>query len=236
MQLTALAIRGPVTSGERFTVNLDRVAFREEVVRGVLLCVQDFERDPLFTQRNFSETGVTMLSEVPEISDSITGSSVYAPWSEVESGSSGQVIGDLKTCFEKALDRRRAVKGTSKQWYALGPVRPPSGESSSQYGVRISTVVEEVQVDYGPVVAPSRKVAAPSRHHSSPEKRKCPGAQLNCRVSLKFRALLPVLENLLWSKIRLSLLPWHLSLPVEKLGEVGEIGKLRLSSKDGCRN
>ena len=36
-QLTALAIRGPVTSGERFTVNLDQVAVREEVVRVLLL-------------------------------------------------------------------------------------------------------------------------------------------------------------------------------------------------------
>ena len=113
-----------------------------------------------------------MLSEVPEISDSITGSSVYAPWSEVESGSSGQVIGDLKTCFEKALDRHRVVKGTIEQWYALGAVRPSSGETSSQYGVRISKIVEEAQVDYVPVVAPCRNVAAPSRHHSSPEIRK----------------------------------------------------------------
>ena len=53
------------------------------------------------------------------------------------------MIGDLETCFEKALDCRRVVKDTSKQWYVLVAERPSSGESSSHYGVRISTVVEE---------------------------------------------------------------------------------------------
>ena len=63
-QLTALALRGPLPSGEKFTVCLDRVALSENIVRGVLLCVQDFVRDPVFTQRSFfSETGVEVLSE-----------------------------------------------------------------------------------------------------------------------------------------------------------------------------
>ena len=164
-QSTALAIRGSVTSGERVTVISDRVAMREEVVRDMLLCVQDFVRDPIFTQRSFfSERGVAMLSEAAAISDSITSSSLYDPWSEVERGSSAQIIADLMACFEKALDRRRVVKHTSEQRYALGVARPSSGESSSQYGVRISTVVEEGQVDYVPVVAPSRKAAG---HRSS---------------------------------------------------------------------
>ena len=172
-QLTDLALRGPLPSGEKFTVNLDRVAIREDIVRGVLLCVQDFVRDPVFTQRSFfSETGVGMLSEAAALSDSITSSSLYVPWSAVESESSARIISDLKTCFEKALERRRVVKDTSEQWYRLGAVRPSSGESSPQYGVRISTVVEEGQVDYVPVAAPSRKVASQSRHLNSPRKGK----------------------------------------------------------------
>ena len=170
-QLTALALRGPLASGENFTVNLDRVAIREVIVRGVLLCVQDFVRDPVFTQRSFfSETGVEMLSETAAISDSITSSSLYVPWSAVETESSARIISDLKTCFEKAVERRRVVKDISEQWYRLGAVRPSSGESSSQYGVRISSVVEEGQVDYVPVAAPSRKVASQSRRLSSPGK------------------------------------------------------------------
>ena len=190
-------------------INMDWVAIWEEVVRGVLLCVQDFVRNPVFTKRNFfSETDATMLSQAAAISDSITSSSVKAPWSEVDSKLSGQIIADLKTCFEIALDCRRVVKDSSEQSYALGTVRPSSGESSSQCGVRIWTVVEEGQVDYVPVVAQSRKVSGPSRHHSSPGKgKKCPGAKLNCRISLKFQIPLPVPENVLWSKNPLSLLP-----------------------------
>ena len=198
-QLTALAIRGPVLSGESFTVNLGRVAIREEVVRGVLLCVQDFLRDTVFTQRSFfSETGVAMLSEAAAISDSIISSSLNAPWSEVENRSSAQIIADLKTCIEKALDLRRVVKDTSEQWYALGAVRPSSRELSSQYGVRFSTIVEEGQVDYVAVAAPSRKVAGHSRHLSFRGRgKKCFGVHSSCRVSLRFQVLLPVPENAL---------------------------------------
>ena len=115
-QITALALRGPLPSGEKFLVNLDWVAIREDIVRSVLLCVQDFVRDPVFTQRSFfSETGVEMLSEAAAIADSITSSSVYLPWSTVESESSARLCADLKTCFEKAVERRRVVKDTSEQ-------------------------------------------------------------------------------------------------------------------------
>ena len=51
-------------------------------------------------------------------------------------------------------------------------MRPSSGESSSQYGVRISTVVEEGQVDYVPVAAPSRTVANQGHRRTSPGKGK----------------------------------------------------------------
>ena len=64
------------------------------------------------------------------------------------------------------------VRDTSEKWYALGAVRLSSGESSSQYGVRISAVVEEEQVEYMPVAPSSRKVAGHSRHLSSPGKGK----------------------------------------------------------------
>ena len=128
-----------------------------------------------------------MLSEAAAISDSITSGSFYVPWSAVETESSARIISDLKTSFEKALERRRVVKDTSEQWYRLSAVRPSSGESSSQYGVRISTVVEEGQVDYVPVAAASRKVASQSRRISSQEKgkRKCLTVQSNYLVNLK---------------------------------------------------
>ena len=72
-----LVISGPATHGEKFTISLDRVAIKEEEVRGVLFCVQDFFRSPYFTQKSFfSESGMTMLSESVAIADSITSSPV----------------------------------------------------------------------------------------------------------------------------------------------------------------
>ena len=64
-QLTALVIRAPTTHGERFIINLDRVAIKEVEVRGVpLLCVQDHVRIPRFTLTSFfSESRWTILSE-----------------------------------------------------------------------------------------------------------------------------------------------------------------------------
>ena len=175
-----------------FTVNLDQVAIGEEVVHGVLLCVQDFVRDPVFTERSFfSETGVAMLYEAAAISDSISRSSHYAPGSEVENKSSAQIIADLKTWFEKALDRGRVIKDTSEQWYALGAERPSSGESTSQYGVRISTFLKEGQVEYVPVAAPSRKVAGHSRHLSSPGKGKKKVSQSPVKLPRQFEVSSP---------------------------------------------
>ena len=48
-----------------------------------------------------------------------------------------------------------------------GWCEPSSNESTSQYGIRISTVVEEGQVDYMPVSAPSCKVPGPNRIRST---------------------------------------------------------------------
>ena len=93
-----------MTFGERSVITLDWVAIKEEEVRGLLFCVQDFVRNPHFTERFFSESGVTLLSEAAAIADSNTGSCVFAPWSQIESQSSGQVVADLKTCLEKVPD------------------------------------------------------------------------------------------------------------------------------------
>ena len=93
--------------------------------------------------------------------------------------------------IEKALDRCRVVKDTSEEWYALGTVRPSSGESSSQYGVRKTTVVEEGQVDYVPVIVPSRKVAGDGRRLSSPGKRKRKVSRSPIRLPRQFEVSSP---------------------------------------------
>ena len=84
-ELLAPVIHGPASRGGKFVVSLDRVAIKEEEVRGVLLCVQDFVRSRHFIQRYFfSEYGLTVLSASVAIVNNITSNSVYAPWSIVE--------------------------------------------------------------------------------------------------------------------------------------------------------
>ena len=152
-QLTTLVIRGPPTYSEKFTVSLDRVAIKEEEVRGVLFCVQDFVRSPHFTRRSFfSEFGLTVLSESVAIADSITSSPVYAPWIVVESASASQVITDLCACLDRVVLRRRTAKDTSERWYHGGT---PRSKTPSRPGVRIPDVVEEGSVEYVPVAPPA---------------------------------------------------------------------------------
>ena len=146
---------------------------REDEVRGILLCLQDFVRSPQFTQRNFfSESGVTMLAESAAISDSITNSAVFEPWSQVETAFRAQVVVEVCDCVNQAVDWRRAVKDSQKQCFAVSGIRQSSEDSSSRSGVRISHIVEEGQVEYLPVRFPSVSVTGPSTLRLSSEKSK----------------------------------------------------------------
>ena len=103
-----------------------------------------------------------MLTESAAISDMITHSAVFEPWSHVETTSRSQVVADVCACVSEALDRRRMLKVSQEQWYGVGGIRPSSEDSTSQSGVRISNVVEEGRVEYVPVRAPSASVPGPS--------------------------------------------------------------------------
>ena len=162
-QLTSLSVRGPVTCGGRFIINLDRVMICEDEVQSAILCVQDFVRSPHFTQRSFfSDSGIAMLTESVAISDRITNSAVFKPWSHVETTSRSQVVADVCGCVSEVLDRRRMLEDSQEQWYAVGGIRPSSEDSTSRSSVRISNVVEEGRVEYVPVRAPSASVPGPS--------------------------------------------------------------------------
>ena len=216
-----------------FTVIVDRVASREEVVHGVMLCVQDFVRDPVFTQRSvFSETGVAMLSEAAAISDSITSSTFYAPSSEVESKLSGPIIADLETCFERALDRCRVVKDTSELCGRLLMNLLHKAVSGFQQSWKRGKLII-CTLFLRPLRLLDIVVNFPRQEK---EKRKCLGAELNCQVSLLFQVLLSVPESVLRLMFPLLLPPWHLSRPEEKHGKVGEIEHLRQFFKEECRN
>ena len=95
-----------------------------------------------------------MLAESATISDRITHSAVFEPWGNVETTSRSQVVADVCGCLNEALDRRRLVKDSQEQWYAVGGIRPSSEDSTSRSGDRISNVVEEGRVEYVPVRVP----------------------------------------------------------------------------------
>ena len=162
-QLTALIVRGPVTCGGCFIINMDRVVICKDEEQSAIVCVQDFVRSPHFTQRSFfSDSGIAMLTESAAISDRITHSAVFEPWSHVETTSCSQMVADVCGCVSEALDRRRMLKDSQEQWYAVGGIRPSSDGSTSRSGVRISNVVEEGRVEYVPVRAPSTSVPGSS--------------------------------------------------------------------------
>ena len=152
-----------MTCGERFIINLDGVMIDKDEVRSAILCVQDFVRGRHFTQRSFfSDSGISMLTESAALSEKITHSAVFEPWSQVETTSCPQVVADICGCVGEVLDRRRALKDSQEQWYAVGGIRPSSEDSTSRSGVRISNVVEEGRLEYVPVSAPSASVLGPS--------------------------------------------------------------------------
>ena len=114
-QQIAVIVRGPVTSGKKLIINLDRVMICEDEVRGALLCVQDFVRSPHFTQRSFfSDSGIAMLADSAAICDSITSSAVFESWSHLETASRSQVVAEVCPCANQAVDQRRAVKDSQE--------------------------------------------------------------------------------------------------------------------------
>ena len=113
-----------------------------------------------------------MLTESAAISDRITHSAVFEPWSHVETTSRSRVVADVCGCENEALDRRRSVKDSQEQWYAVGGIRPSSEEPTSRSGVRISNIVEEGRVEYVLVRAPSASVPGPSNLRVSSGKSK----------------------------------------------------------------
>ena len=156
-------MRGPVTCGERFIINLDGVMIDKDEVRSAILCEQDFVRSPHLTQRSlFSDSGIAMLTESAALSEKITHSAVFEPWNHVETTSRPQVVTDVCGCVSEVFDRWRMLKDSQEQWYAVGGIRPSSEDSTLRSGVRISNVVEEGRVECVPMKAPSASVPGPS--------------------------------------------------------------------------
>ena len=151
-----------------FTVSLDGVAIDHEKVKGAVACVQDFVCHPSFTQRSFfSETGIGMLNNAVNAADIVRNSARFDPWGAINV-EAGPVIIDLKSCREKILSQRKAVRDTWERWFSDETVASSAvGESAPKTTVRISDVVEVGDVQY---VAEHEKLGLPCCSRSRPGK------------------------------------------------------------------
>ena len=143
-QLPALVVKGPSELHLVFTVSLNGVAISHEKVKVAVACVQDFVCHPLFTQGNFfSESGISMLNTAVIVADAVQDSSKFEPWGAI-GVDDGPIIADLKSCREKIVSRRNAVKDTRERWFGAETVASAAvGEA-----VRISDVVEVGVLQY----------------------------------------------------------------------------------------
>ena len=162
--------KGPPEVHPVFTVSLDGVAIDHEKVNGAVACVQDFVRHPSFTQRSFfSETGIGMLNNAVTAADAVRNNARFDPWGAINV-EAGPVIIDLKSCREKILSQRMAVRDTRERWFGAETVASSAvGESAPKTTVRISDVVEVGDVQY---VAEHEKLGLPCCSRSSPGKGK----------------------------------------------------------------
>ena len=142
-QLTALVVKGPSELHTVCSVSLNGVAIGHEKITGAVACVQDFVRHPLFTQRNFfSETGISMPNTAVTVADTVRHRSRFDPGGALVV-EAGPVNADLKSCREKIVSRRKAVKGTWERWFGAETVASSAvGEAAPRTTVGISDVVD----------------------------------------------------------------------------------------------
>ena len=178
-------VKGPSELHPVFTVSLNGVANDHEQVKGAVACVQDFVRHPLFKQRNFfSETRISMLNTAVTAADAVRNSSKFDPWGAIDV-ETGPVIADLKSCREKIVSRKNAVRDTRERWFSAETVDSSAvGETAPRTTVRISDVVEVGDVQY---LEEHEKLGLPccSRSASSPGKSKKRRAPVSPGVARK---------------------------------------------------
>ena len=117
----------------------------------------------------FSETWIGMLKTAATAADAVRNSAHFDPWGAIDVAA-GPVIIDVKSCREKILSHRKAVKDTRERWFSGETVASSAvGESAPRTTGRISDVVEMGNVQY---VAEHEKLGLPCCSRSSPGKSK----------------------------------------------------------------
>ena len=115
--MTALDERRASRRGAPFIIIFDRVAVSREAVGGVITCLQEFLRDPFFTQKSsFSDYNIAMLKDAVAVAERVVVSEEFNPLSVFEDGFNQQVVSDLQLYREKVVLRRQASLDTSERW------------------------------------------------------------------------------------------------------------------------
>ena len=125
-----------------------------------------------------------MLNTAVTAADAVQNSARFDPWGAIGVEAS-PVIADLKSCQEKVLSRRKAMKNTRERWFSAETVASSAvGETAPRTSVRISDVVEVGDVQY---VAEHEKLGLPccSRSASNPGKSKRRRAPVSPGVAKK---------------------------------------------------
>ena len=192
------------TSGNRSRVPISSVfAFcNQPQIKGAVACVQDFVRNPHFTQMNFfSETGISMLNTAVTAADAVRNSARFDHWG-VFGVEASPVIADLKSCREKFVSWRKAVRDTRERWFSAETVASSAvDETVPRTTVRISDVVEVGDMQY---VEEHEKLGLPCCSRSSRGKSKkrrapvSPGATKKNIFLLQVRLLAVLHLNLLF--------------------------------------
>ena len=137
-----------------------------------------------------------MLNTAVTAADAVRNSAHFDPWGAT-GVEAGPVIMDLKSCREKILSQRKAMKDTRERWFTAETVASSAvGEISPRTTVRISDVVEVGDVQY---VAEHEKLGLPCCSRSSPGKGKKRQASMSPGVSKKnslFQARLLAVRHL----------------------------------------
>ena len=112
-----------------------------------------------------------MLNTAVTAADAVRNSASFDPWGGIDV-EAGPVVADLKSCREKDMSQRKALKDTRERWFSAETVASSAvSESAPRTTVRVSDVVEVGDVQ---PVAEHDKLGLPccSRSTSSPWKSK----------------------------------------------------------------
>ena len=175
-------VKGPSELHPVFTVSLDGVAIDHEKVKGQWRVYRTLCVIPCSHTEVFSETGISMLNTAVTAADAVRNSDRFDLW-EAIGVEAGPIIPDLKSCREKILSQRKAVKVTRERWFSAETVASSAvGESAPRTTVRISDVVEVGDVQY---VAEHEKLGLPCCSRSGPGKGKKRQSSMSPGVSNK---------------------------------------------------